>query len=174
MRGSKHNHVLVTDLCRKDLRVYECYWASLHLNLTIYICNDYINFQGGFIRIFLAKNNIEDLNSYGIKELRDGLTLRKIKKDFPWLLESKVEDAVVGLNKMWDNIVWSSGVWKDGTWQGFQWQDGTWESGTWKDGTWWDGTWKRGLWCGGLWKEGDWQGGKWTDTSTPSPIKRST
>lgn len=73
------------------------------------------------------------------KELKNGLTLSKIKKKFPWLIKAKFENAVISINK-YNNLTWEDGTWMDGIWKG-----GIWEDGTWKDGTWGWGTWMGGI-----------------------------
>ena len=69
----------------------------------------------------------------GIKELRDGLTVERLKSDYPWVLKAKIKDAVIG-----------------------QYPNG---SIIWYEGTWFDGEWKEGYWKGGTWKKGIWEGG---------------
>lgn len=121
-----------------------------------------------------------ELAKYGIKELRDGLTLERIKSDFPWLLKASIKDAILGIFGKYD-LCWYDGVWKVGTWERGTWENGTWNTGRWKSGLWNNGTWKwgawedgtfrggdwlggvhgKGLWLGGNWKGGDWLGGTW-------------
>ena len=77
----------------------------------------------------------------GVKEYRDGLTPEIIQKDFPWLMQAKLENAVIGKNS--DGlIVWYKGTWISGTWEKGVWKNGTWENGTWQYGIWKDGKWK--------------------------------
>ena len=87
------------------------------------------------MKTFKEFNNIneskinEDSNGLkGVKEYRDGLTPEIIQKEFPWLLEAKFKDAIIGLDE-------------EG---GLAWYDGIWEKGNWENGTWKDGTWKKG------------------------------
>lgn len=111
------------------------------------------------------------LKRYGIKELKDGLTLVKIFRDFPWLLEAKMKNAVIGTNTAgfyiiwykgdWLDGEWKDGLWKSGTWSKGIWRNGKWESGVWRNGEWRNGTWKDGLWIKGIWKDGYFEGGKW-------------
>lgn len=87
------------------------------------------------------KNEIQ-LKRLGIKELKDNLTLLKIKRRFPWLLEAKLEDAVIGQFSGGRGVYWYNGkftgVWKIGIWE-----NGVFE-GEWKDGVWQDGVFNGG------------------------------
>lgn len=122
-----------------------------------------------------------DLSKYGIKELRDGLTLEEIKQKWPWILKADIENAILGkdgsflewYNGVWRNGIWEgpkaewkngtwlNGTWKDGWWYGGTWHNGTWENGDWDKGTWLNGTWKGGRWYGGTWHNGTWENGSW-------------
>lgn len=80
----------------------------------------------------------------GIKGLRDGLTMGVIQQKYAWLLDAKIEDAVIGEKNgkiKWYEGIWYSGTWVDGTWVDGCWVDGTWIDGCWVDGTWIDGSW---------------------------------
>jgi len=130
-------------------------------------------------------NENSQLREFGIKELKDGLVLAKLQKDFSWIVESAIiKDAIIGYDKSKNTIIWYSGTWKDGTWDDGLWVDGTWENGTWWNGTWETGTWKKGTWKKGVWQtgvwengtwergewwEGDWYGGIWKDKKNPKP-----
>lgn len=76
---------------------------------------------------------------YGIKELKDGLTLDDIKNDFPWLLEFKSgeeahRDAIIGL--------------KGGT---IKWYGGTCYVDEWPEGIFDEGKFHGRIWTGGKW-----------------------
>ena len=122
----------------------------------------------------------ESLTQYGIKELRDGLTFEDIKTKFPWILEAKIENAVLGLldkkfliwydvdwydgdlyKSIWKNGRWYSGSWYDGIWYDGIWKGGEWKNGIWKNGIWNYGHWEKGVWYDGIWKNGIWDGGYW-------------
>ena len=90
----------------------------------------------------------------GIKELKDGLTIERIKKDFPWILEAKIQDAVIGLKGK--KLIWYDGTWKNGAWHNGYWYNGDWKKGTWYNGDWYNGTWEKGTWKGGTWESGAW------------------
>ena len=92
-------------------------------------------------------DNIDSLNKYGIKELRDGLTIEEIKAKYPWILKAKISNVIIGERN--GHLVWYNGTWKDGIWE-----DGYWEYGYWWDGTWESGTWKDGIWHNGIWNNG--------------------
>jgi uncharacterized protein (DUF433 family) len=100
----------------------------------------------------------KELKKYGIKELKDNLTLDKIKSDYPWILKAKIKDAILGEDS--EGIKWYDGNWKKGTWKGGTWVEGDWENGTFEDGTfgggvWYDGVWKdKATWIGGTWEDG--------------------
>jgi len=81
----------------------------------------------------------EDLSSYGIIDLKDGLTVETLKSEYPWVLEATIEDATLGLDK--NGLVWYNGTWKDGNWGWGTWNDGDFESGTFN-----------GFWGGGNFK----------------------
>ena len=49
----------------------------------------------------------------GIKELKDGLTLEIIKTKFPWILNAKIKNAVLGFGGYQGSIIyWYDGKWK--------------------------------------------------------------
>lgn len=81
-----------------------------------------------------------DLFKCGIKELRDGLTLKRLQEDFPWILKANIKNAIIGLTED-RKLLWYNGVWIWGTWQDGTWFDGDWEYGKWQNGTWGSGTW---------------------------------
>ena len=112
----------------------------------------------------LISNN--DLSIYGIKELRDGLTIENIKRDYPWILKAKIERAMIGKrgnHLAWYDGTWNNGTWEYGAWYKGIWYNGIWQKGAWISGTWEDGTWKGGRWCNGIWRDGTWLDGKWKD-----------
>ena len=110
-----------------------------------------------FIKKFYEQD--QNLNDFGIKELRYGLTFEKIKTRFPWILDADIRNAVLGIYEKF--IVFYSGSWHDGVWKGGTWEGGTWEDGTWEGGTWESGVWKDGIWKNGVWQDGQWQDGYW-------------
>lgn len=116
---------------------------------------------------------------YGIAALQNGLTIEKLKKDFPWIFNAEIKDAVIYVSKgkiQWHSGEWINGVWEDGEWLNGTWKKGKWINGTWFNGVWFnggfnkgkfkDGEWKNGIWLngifeGGTWLNGEWHGGKW-------------
>lgn len=107
--------------------------------------------------------------------LIDGLTLESISKNFHWILEAEVSDALIGIES--NKIVWYSGTWLYGRWFG-----GIWNSGTWMSGDWYSGVWNsnivkdnvisanidkktidnsKSIWLGGRWYDGVWNSGTW-------------
>ena len=113
---------------------------------------------------------IIDLSDYGIKELKDGLTIDKIEKDFPSILKATIEDAIIGIDKL--GVIWYDGTWEDGTWYGGTWVNGTWEDGTWYGGTWKSGDWMTGNWMNGTWMNGTWYGGTWMNGTWEGGVGR--
>lgn len=119
-----------------------------------------------------------ELAEYGIKELRNGLTLEILKEKHSWILVAKIENAILGLkddtiiwyNGTWEFGIWESGIWKNGWWEDGIWKDGTWEKGKWENGWWEDGTWKDGIWKNGTWKNGTWITGKWIVEVQQHPV----
>ena len=100
--------------------------------------------------IITVKDNPE-LKKYGIKELRDGYTLKKLKNMYPWILDAKIKDAVIGGTDP-DNetqyLSWYDGTWIDGKFYGDEYEvDDVYYYG----GKWWSGTWKGGTWKGNKW-----------------------
>lgn len=104
-------------------------------------------------------DDLKLLKKYGIKELKDGLTLDMIKEKYPWVLKAKIKDAVLGDGK--PGFIWYSGTWKDGVWERGTWKTGTWLNGTWEFGAWLNGIWKDGYFESGSWVDGVWQDGIW-------------
>jgi hypothetical protein len=114
----------------------------------------------------------ENISKYGIKELRDGLTLEGIQNDYPWILDAKIKDAIIGkkyglffwyegtwIDGTWIDGIWGKGVWKKGIWTDGDWEYGLWLAGEWRNGIWEDGIWKSGVWYNGIWKGGIWISG---------------
>jgi len=149
------------------------------------------------IKILNEDDSSEDLSNYGIKELRDGLTIDIIKSKLKtdWILRAEIKDVILGLNNSglvwydgtfeggeWWNGTWKNGTFENGTWIDGTWKDGTWENGVWKDGMWENGTWENGTFGGGIWKDGTWKGGNfksrnwlngvWEDDKNPHPKER--
>ena len=106
-------------------------------------------------------NEETNLSQYGIKELRDGLTIEIIESKFPWVLKAKIKDAVLGQSQR--KILWYSGTWLNGTRKNGTWLNGTWKNGTWNYGWWYKGTWENGTWKDGWWHNGTWLSGTWKD-----------
>lgn len=116
-----------------------------------------------------------------IIEFRDHLNDDEILVRFPWLLECKFRNAVLGQNEetgkliwykgewiegtwedgTWLSGTWHNGIWKSGFWQHGKWLDGNWKGGRWLSGTWHNGTWDSGMWQNGIWMNGTWKGGEW-------------
>lgn len=115
-----------------------------------------------------------DLNKYKFQFV-DGLYLEEVNKNFSWLLEAEISDAIIGRDA--NGPIWYSGTWKCGRWFG-----GTWISGKWISGDWYDGIWKAfnntykvisvevntsyvddtiSKWYNGRWFGGTWSGGTW-------------
>ena len=46
---------------------------------------------------------------------KDGLTFKKLKKEYGWVLDATFENAVIGENN--NKLVWYSGDWLDGKWK---------------------------------------------------------
>jgi len=110
------------------------------------------------------------LEDFGIKELKDGLTIERIVADFPWILAADISGATLGVDidnmLIWYSGIWHSGTWKNGrflkgTWEGGIWIRGVFENGTWEDGVWMFGLFLYGTWKNGTWKDGDWNNGDW-------------
>lgn len=108
----------------------------------------------------LLKETEEQL-PVGIVELRDGLTVDKLRMKYPWVANAKTKDAVVGEDI--GGVVWYDGTWIYGIWQGGTWEDGTWKGGFWKGGIWEDGRWEDGMFEKGIWKGGQWDKGTFSD-----------
>lgn len=124
-----------------------------------------------------TENPNNDFARYGIKQLEDGLTIEKIKKDFPWILKAKIEDAVLGLYRKeggkfglkWYNGRWEDGIFKDAIWETGVWDDGVFENSTWlcgnfyggafQNSNWNDGVFYRGIFNNSYWYSGNWCGG---------------
>lgn len=64
----------------------------------------------------------------------NGLNYEKVKYKYPWLLNAKIQDAIIGEDA--NGIVWYRGTWICG-----EWFDGTWYSGTFESGVWYNGSW---------------------------------
>lgn len=119
----------------------------------------------------------------------DGLTLEGLFERYPWIVESEVEDSLVGEDSsglIFYRGLWVCGRWFEGTWVSGEWLEGDWYSGTWKSnnislndgrwttdplpdntlsiwhrGRWFDGTWEGGTWRTGRKYQGVWKGGNW-------------
>jgi hypothetical protein len=130
-----------------------------------------------------------DLNKYKI-QMVDGLSLETLSKNYHWILEAEVSDALIGQNT--DGLIWYSGIWRCGRWFGGTWMSGEWLTGDWYRGTWnafnilnriidvkvdesysdrriskwyngrwFEGTWNNGTWYNGRRYTGDWNNGVW-------------
>jgi len=120
--------------------------------------------------------------------LIDGLDLEYLTKNFEWVLEAEIRDAVIGMDPESKQLIWYKGIWECGRWFGGKWISGTWKSGDWYEGTWaskvvtdnyltvkfdptgssnissstwFGGRWFGGYWDGGTWYDGRWYGGTW-------------
>ena len=114
------------------------------------------------MKTFSGFNNINEENTFtnesvgslkGVITFKNGLSVEIIKEKYPWLMQAKFKNAVIGKNE--NGIVWYRGTWIDGTWENGTWLDGTWENGTWLDGVWEDGVWEDGVWEDGIWEVGE-------------------
>ena len=104
------------------------------------------------MKTFSEFNNINEENTFtnesvgslkGVITFKNGLSVEIIKEKYPWLMQAKFKNAVIG--KDLDGlIVWYKGTWYDGTWENGTWLDGVWEDGVWEDGVWEDGIWEAG------------------------------
>ena len=68
--------------------------------------------------------------------LIDGLDLEYLTKNFEWVLEAEIKDAVIGIDPESKQLIWYKGIWECGRWFGGRWISGTWKSGDWYGGTW--------------------------------------
>ncbi len=120
--------------------------------------------------------------------LIDGLDLEYLTKNFGWVLEAEIKDAVIGMDTESKELIWYKGIWECGRWFGGKWISGTWKSGDWYGGIWnskvvtdnfltvkfdqngisntesskwFGGRWFGGYWDGGTWYDGRWYGGTW-------------
>lgn len=135
-------------------------------------------------RYFLQNVNY---NKYRYR-LIDGLDLEYLTKNFEWVLEAEIRDAVIGMDVETRELIWYKGIWECGRWFGGRWISGIWKSGDWYDGIWeskvvrdnyltvkfdptsssnnfssqwFGGRWFGGYWDGGTWYDGRWYGGTW-------------
>lgn len=146
-----------------------------------------LNFEE-FINEKAAPIQMDEMIKYGIRELKDGVTLDFVRKNFGWILKAKIKNAVIGCNGknirwyngtwikgiwkgpgVWENGKWEYGTWHDGTWKNGVWEDGTWVNGVWEDGKHFDGLWKNGMWKGGTWEDGEWLDGSWKASDKGKP-----
>lgn len=63
----------------------------------------------------------------------NGLTLESVKIKYNWLLNAKVQDAIIGEDS--NGIVWYFGDWICGEWFNGTWYSGTFHDGVWKSGS---------------------------------------
>jgi hypothetical protein len=120
-----------------------------------------------------------DLNAFRFR-LVDGLTLLEVSRNYHWLLEAEISNAIIGKNQ--NGIIWYSGTWHCGRWFGQIWYSGTWVSGDWYSGDWYAfrtifnaatgvqvdtsyvyniiSKWYNGRWFGGNWNGGYWYNGR--------------
>ncbi len=130
-----------------------------------------------------------DLNKFKFN-LVDGLNLDLITKNYSWLLEAEIDNAIIGEDE--NGLVWYTGIWYCGRWFGGTWYSGEWVSGdwyggiwdstkvenkilsvnvdniikdnsysVWKSGKWYDGEWRLGTWYNGAFYGGTWENGDW-------------
>lgn len=126
-----------------------------------------------------------DLSNYKFK-LIDNLSVIDISKNYKWILEAEIENALIGQDEE-GNLQWYEGIWHCGRWFGGKWFSGTWLEGQWYDGewysvevksnpisaspnlkatdvsfsTWFGGDWRGGTWFNGTHHKGDWYDGEW-------------
>lgn len=105
-------------------------------------------------KVSLKEDSNELYKKYGIKELEDGLTIEKIKKNWPWLLKGKMKNAVLGLEPK--NIP----ALKSGEWLG-----GGWFGGVFKNSVFKGGVFHKGVFKNSDWRGGEWIGGGWDDST---------
>ena len=142
----------------------------------------------------LNKYNLEniDLTNYRYR-LIDGLSLEELNRNYGWILEAEISDAIIGRDKdgglIWYSGNWHCGRWFSGTWYSGRWISGDWYSGNWNsynttpqiisvivddsyndnsasrwyNGRWFDGTWNGGTWYNGRRYSGEWKTGIWYD-----------
>lgn len=152
--------------------------------------------------IELSIENVEYKNNkYGLYNINydkyrfrmvDGLNIKTINDNFPWILEAEISDAILGIkdNKLiWYRGTWLCGRWFGGIWESGSWKSGDWYSGVWNsnyitdnilsvevdyntvdnklsvwyDGRWFGGTWNNGTWNNGRFYDGVWNNGVWCD-----------
>lgn len=106
-----------------------------------------------------VKNKASD---YGIKGFKNGLNLKIVKEEYPWILEADIKDAVIG--EYQKKLIWYSGTWKNGIFKGFLWRDGIFENGTFENCTWEKGNFLGGTFKNASWNSGTWKGGKWINS----------
>lgn len=145
----------------------------------------------------LSKNWKIEENNYSLVDmdftkfkfrLIDGLDLEYLTKNFAWILDAEITNAVIGINSE-KELIWYKGVWESGKWFGGRWISGEWKSGDWYGGIWYSrsitdnllsvkidnnlnnndssiwlsGRWFGGTWNGGTWYDGRWYNGSWND-----------
>ena len=129
---------------------------------------------------------INATSSAYVFRLIDGLEINKLSKEYHWILEAEISDAIIGLNN--DKLAWYTGIWYSGRWFNGTWYNGTWISGDWYGGEWYsynitdkvnqiilgtynidllnskwyNGRWYDGLWSAGTWFDGRWYSGTWS------------
>lgn len=118
-------------------------------------------------------------NNKNTFRLIDGLDINALAKQYHWILEAEISNAIIGLDT--NGIVWYSGTWHSGRWFGGTWYSGTWLSGDWYAGNWYsyqitdkitsvivgknsvnnfNSIWENGRWLNGYWDAGTWMNGR--------------
>ncbi|MDD8056027.1 MAG: hypothetical protein PHV15_09095, partial [Thomasclavelia ramosa] len=103
------------------------------------------------MKTFSEFNNINEENTFtnesvgslkGVITFKNGLSVEIIKEKYPWLMQAKFKNAVIGEDQ--NGLVWYKGTWIDGTWENGTWENGYFNNGTWRNGIWKNGTWNKG------------------------------
>jgi len=85
-------------------------------------------------KLFISEENLNEggVPLLGIRDFKDGLTLKDIQANpkWHWIIMGGIKNAVIG--KKGNKLVWYSGDWVFGTWQE---KYAIWKKGTWKGGT---------------------------------------
>lgn len=126
-----------------------------------------------------------DFSKYAFR-LVDGLNIVTLAQKYGWILETEMEDAVIGEDSnglVWYKGNWHCGIWSNGTWYSGNFYDGIWIDGIWnsrlvKDlgstvivkqiikesySSWLNGTFLNGTWNNGTHYDGTWNNGTWND-----------
>jgi len=124
--------------------------------------------------------------------LIDLLTVKELEKNYTWVLNAEIRDAIIGQNSNGE-LVWYQGDWLCGTWEDGIWHSGRafnieWNNGVvnankinnnynlievvadddpnntiWFNAFWVQGTWNNGVWFNGIWNSGIRFNGIWNN-----------